>query len=438
MFANRSSRALLTVLLLMASVSAARAGGGYFALGYGPTARQMAGATTAYTQDAFAGASNPAKWLAAGNRIDIGAELFMPYRRVARDGSNTIYDFATTSGRDVFVIPEGAISRRVNDSLAWGVTLYGNGGLNTTYRGDNGVPGSNAAPTQCGARPANFLLGCGKLGFDLMQLVIAPGVAYQIAPGHSVGVAPLLALQRFKAYGLQSFANFSQHPGDVSNRGYDWALGLGIRVGWVGEITPWLSLGAAYASRVFTQEFEQYDGLLADGGLDIPENFSLGMALKPATRLVFTFDYQRINFGAVPAVANGVLNTLVNPRDNALGTRRGSGFNWRDQDNFHFGVEYAITPTLRLRGGYAYGERPQRDNSIDSVTFNMMTPNAIHQVSTGLTWQLRVGHELHLSYSRFVAPTYGGPSATALLGIGGTERVKAHVNTAMLGWSWKN
>ena len=80
----KSSRAFnlasFTTALLIVT-SSAQAGGGYFALGYGPIARQMAGATTAYGNDAFAGASNPAKWLAAGNRLDFGTEFFMPYRK---------------------------------------------------------------------------------------------------------------------------------------------------------------------------------------------------------------------------------------------------------------------------------------------------------------------------------------------------------------------
>lgn len=435
------ARHFFTALWVLAGTACAlqdaHAAGGYFALGYGPTARQMAGATTAYGADAYGGASNPAKWLAAGNRIDIGAEFFLPYRRVAREGSNTVYDFATTSDLDVFLIPEAAISRKVNERLAWGVTVYGNGGLNTTYRGDNDVPASNAAPADCGKRPANFLLGCGPAGLDIMQLVIAPGIAWQAAPGHSIGIAPLFAVQRFKAYGLHAFKAFSAHPGDVTNRGYDWALGVGVRVGWLGEITPWLSVGASYASRVFTQEFEQYDGLLADGGLDIPENFSAGIALKPSARVVFTFDYQRINFHGVAATGNGVLNSLLDPARAPLGSRHGSGFNWDNQDNFRFGLAFSLTPALALRGGYAYGERPQHDDGIESVTMNMMAPGAVHQVSAGLSWQPNPAHELHLAYSRFIAPAYDGPSATALLGIGGSERIEAHVNTVMLAWSWK-
>ena len=70
--------ALVALTLNLAPISPTHAAGGYFAIGYGPGARQMAGATTAYAADAYAGASNPAKWLAAGNRVDIGADIFMP------------------------------------------------------------------------------------------------------------------------------------------------------------------------------------------------------------------------------------------------------------------------------------------------------------------------------------------------------------------------
>ena len=52
----------------------------------------------------------------------------------------------------------------------------------------------------------NALCGQGKLGVDLMQLVVAPTLAYKLSPQHSVGVAPLLVYQRFKASGLEGFS----------------------------------------------------------------------------------------------------------------------------------------------------------------------------------------------------------------------------------------
>ncbi len=429
---------LLQVSLLAFIAPEVIAGGGYFALGYGPMARQMAGATTAYAgQDAFAGASNPAKWFAAGNRVDIGGEFFMPYRRVEREGSGTPYDFATESAKDVFIIPEGAMSRRLNERLAWGLTVYGNGGLNTEYRGNNGVPGSNFAPGVCGAKPANFFLGCDKAGVDIMQLVVAPGIAYQIAPGHVIGVAPLLTLQRFEAYGLQAFAPFSKQPSDLTNRGWDWALGAGARVGWLGELSASVTLGAAYATRVYMDEFDHYEGLLADGTLDIPENYSVGIAYRATADLTLTFDYQRINFGEVASNSNGVLNTLWNPVANAFGSSTGTGFNWGNQDNFRAGIAYDWNASLTIRAGYAYGARPQRDNSMNSGTLNMLAPTAEHQVSAGFTWRVNDGHEFQFAFSHFIAPEFVASSATALLGIGGTEHLEAHVTTIMLGWSWK-
>ena len=239
-----------TGVVLLWLTSAVQAGGGYFALGYGPVARQMAGATTAVAGDAYAGASNPAKLLSAGNRVDVGLELFLPSRRAERRGSGTPYDFATTSRNSLFFIPEAAFSWQLRSDFALGLTVYGNGGLNTEYRDDNGLPGSNFNPLACGNAPANLFLGCGKAGFDLTQLVIAPTAAWQLTPKHAVGVSTLLAAQRFEAYGLQAFAPSSKYPNKVTNNGHDVAFGAGLRVGWYGELSNWLTAGDGWSSKI--------------------------------------------------------------------------------------------------------------------------------------------------------------------------------------------
>lgn len=128
------------VLSITADVDPAAASSGYFSPGYGPISRQMVGATTALTGDAFTGSSNPAKLLAAGNRTEIGVEFFTVYREIERTGSLIpSYNFKTKSENWLFLIPEGAISRPINDRLAWGITVYGNGGLNTEFRDTNGA-----------------------------------------------------------------------------------------------------------------------------------------------------------------------------------------------------------------------------------------------------------------------------------------------------------
>ena len=427
-------RAALIVMLMVIGLSA-NAGGGYFDLGYGHMSKQMASANTAVIGDAFAGASNPAKLVAAGDRTDFGFEFFLPSRRVKRSGSGTPYDMESTSRNSLFMIPELAFSRQLNDGLAVGLTIYANGGLNTEYRDDNGVPGSNFNPAECGAAPANIFLGCGKAGFDLTQLVIAPTIAWKVNERHAFGIAPLIAVQRFEAYGLQAFAPLSKYPTKVSNHGHDIALGYGARVGWYGDLYPWLSAGVSYSTKLYMQEFEHYKGLFAEGSFDIPANYSIGVALRPTDEWLVAVDLRRIEWGEVNALSNGVLNSLL-PGGPAQGSQNGSGFNWNSRNSVHVGIAYKWSPRLTLRAGVAYGKRPN-DDSINSVTFNLLAPNANRAYSAGLTWEVKDEQEFHLSLGHYVEQTYRGPSATAVIGVGGTEEITAHVEMITLGWSWK-
>jgi long-chain fatty acid transport protein len=53
---------------------------GYFSHGYGMKAKGMAGASTANIDDAFGGANNPATMAFAGNRMELGLDVFSPIR----------------------------------------------------------------------------------------------------------------------------------------------------------------------------------------------------------------------------------------------------------------------------------------------------------------------------------------------------------------------
>ena len=76
-------RRLALVTLAAAPLGNALATNGYFSHGYGMKAKGMAGASLAMSQDAFAGATNPAAAAWAGNRIDGGIDLFRPIRDMA-------------------------------------------------------------------------------------------------------------------------------------------------------------------------------------------------------------------------------------------------------------------------------------------------------------------------------------------------------------------
>src|SRR3970040_715763 len=156
---------------LLAAVAAAafasHASNGYFSHGYGMKAKGMAGAATATAIDTFGGAVNPAKMVWVGGRIDFGADLFMPRRSVSRQdsaGFGGFYNGSADSGSSAFLIPEFGYNRMLRPDLSLGVTVYGNGGMNTDFNSTLARP---AFAPSCGGQSSNLLFGCGPLGVAL-------------------------------------------------------------------------------------------------------------------------------------------------------------------------------------------------------------------------------------------------------------------------------
>ena len=87
----RTSLKLAPLAALLAA-SSAMATDGYFSHGYGMKAKGMGGVATALAQDSFGGANNPASMVWAGERLDIGVDLFSPPL-----GSSTAYRTRTDS-----------------------------------------------------------------------------------------------------------------------------------------------------------------------------------------------------------------------------------------------------------------------------------------------------------------------------------------------------
>jgi long-chain fatty acid transport protein len=398
----------LAVLIgAMLPLAAAHATDGYFSHGYGMKAKGMGGASIAVAQDAFGGANNPATMAFAGNQFAIGVDLFSPTRSAERTGGAAFgLDGKADSDSKYFGIPEVAYNYMLQPNLSLGVTVYGNGGMNTDYPG-----GQLPSPGACGPAtgpgtgfnpapgPYNLFCGNGRLGVDLSQLVVAPTVAWQFVPNHSVGVAPLFGYQRFKADGLQAFDNpgLSTSPGNVTNRGYDGETGWGVRVGYYGQFTPQFALGATYQSKISMGSFDKYKGLFAESGaFDIPSNYGIGIAVRPTPQWLIALDYVRINYSDSKAVHNPS-NLIVQcafgiDASTCLGGSNGAGFGWQDVDVFKIGVQYELNAQWTLRAGYNHSDNPIRSQD---VTFNILAPGVIQDHATaGATWKWDPKNEL--------------------------------------------
>lgn len=420
----------LCVLAAIASVAGpAAATNGYFAHGYGLKSKGMGGASTALAQDSFSGANNPASMVWAGSRADLGLDWFRPTRSAERSGAGlpSLNGQVDSDSRN-FLIPEFGYNRLVDPGLALGVSVYGNGGLNTNYAGG----GFN-----CGAGAANLLCGSGRLGVDLLQLVVAPTAAYKLSEHHAVGASLLLGYQRFKATGLQAFDNaqgfpsFTGNPGQVTDRGYDSATGLGLRLGWQGQVAPGLRAGAAYATKINMSRFNKYRGLFAgQGDFDIPANWSLGLAWAPDTRWTVAADYMHIDYSQVAAVGNRSSAPAL------LGADQGPGFGWQDVKVLKLGLAWQWSNTLTLRAGWNHGSNPVQGSDI---TFNTLAPGVTQDHAT-LGFTLATDKNSEITGAFMHAPqkaTTGSSLFNAVMGpgVGGTEKVSMRQTSFGLAWA---
>ncbi len=364
----------LSLCIALGAADRASATDGYYLTGYGTQAEGVAGAAVAYPQDSLAIASNPAAALFLGGRFDAGAEWFRPDRSATITGSPAGLDGSYDgNARSDYLIPSLGWVRQLSPNLAIGIAAYGNG-LGSSY---------NINPYQKLVPPGGPYIG--TAGFSFEQFFLSPTAAYQIAPGHSIGVSVNLAYQRFSANGLGAFTAFSTDPASVTSKGVDEAFGIGARIGYLGHITPQLSIGAAYTTETFFQNFNAYRGLLADqGSFDAPQNFTVGAAYKLTPRLDLTAEYQFINYSSIPALSDPGLASILGAGEK-LGSSNGPGFNWQDSNVFRIGAVYQLTPELKVRGGYAYSTEVIRN---DETFLNILAPATVQsQFTAGFTWE---------------------------------------------------
>jgi len=429
----KRSQSILRFLPVAAACLAgpALATNGYFSHGYGIKAMGMGGVATGLAQDSLGGATNPASMVWAGSRLDLGLVAFMPKRDAERSGAGIpSLNGKVDSDSTLFWIPEFGYNQMVNSELSLGVSVYGNGGLNTNYpQGPFQCPDS---PTT--VVPANMLCGGGSLGVDVSQLIVAPTVAYKLNAQHAVGVSLLLGYQQFKAYGLQAFAGLSSDPNNLTNNGYDKSTGVGLRLGYQGRVSDAVTIGAAYTPKMKMGKFDKYKGLFAgDGGFDIPSHYNIGVAFMPTPAWTLALDIGRINYSDAASVSN----PMASP--GALGAANGRGFGWKDIDVVKIGVAWRMSDALTLRAGYNKGDNPITPAD---VTFNILAPGVMKDHYTaGFTYALDKGNEI--SGMLMVAPRQNVTGSSffnapfLFNGAGGSETIGMKQSSVGLAWGRK-
>ena len=308
----------------------------------------------------------------------------------------------------------------LSDDAAFGVAVYGNGGMNTDFDDDPGgvaraeavdkfVSLAQGQPVQGVCGPGVFCAG--KSGVDLSQLFVNLSYSRKFADDKaSWGAGLILAAQRFKAKGLAFFSPFTESavlggiPTKLTNNGYDWSFGAGLKFGLQGEVMPGLTLAGSYQTRTWMSKFKDYEDLFANGGeFDIPPTATIGLAWKPAPRHTLLADYQYIWFESVDAISNpNDLATRCSPfnppgfnPNYCLGGSKGAGFGWENTGGIKLGWQFEYNPTWTFRLGYSHNNQPIPKSE---VVFNTLAPGVVEDhITAGFTQRLTKKNEWSLS-----------------------------------------
>ena len=407
---------IISVLLSSLTSFTTHATNGLFQHGYGVRVNAMAGAGVALPLDALTSATNPAGTVFVGERKDVGLALFSPERsyKVTGAPSGGFPPFPGSevdSGDTLFLIPNFGWSREIDAKSSVGVSLYGNGGMNTNWSASD----TPIVPTPRGPASGTFLGG--DAGVDYSQLFINLNYARKISNKASLGISGIINYSELELEGVGAFSDFSTNPGKLSNTGKSSDTGLGIKVGGQFALASNVDVGVSYQSEI-KNTLDEYAGLFANGGeLNIPATATIGLAFKPNNSSTVVFDIQHIFYSDSDAIGNvatgnpggGLFACAGGNTANCFGGAQGAGFGWEDMTVFKLGYQVQTSSDMVWRFGVSYGEQPIPEGE---VTLNIIAPGVIEtHLTAGFSKKLASGNEFSAALMYAPENCVEGPSA---------------------------
>lgn len=435
---------IVAALSLCLAATPAQATNGYMSHGYGTVSKGMAGAGTALPQDTLSAFSNPAGLTRLQKRYDVELELFSPKREYKANDDFESPPFPNVppgrekSENDWFLIPGFGINLPIDDRSTLAFALAGQGGMNSEY---DTATFANFAPPPA-QNPGGEFTATDPTGVDLAQMALGMTYARELGPfaglgitRQSIGITPILAVQRFKARGLEPFRALSVSPDNVTDNGYDYSWGGGVRVGWLGSLMhDQLNVGISWQSKLHMTDFDDYEGLFARGGeFDIPATFNAGLAFLLTPKLTLAADYKRIFYDDIDALSNTndiTFGEIIADPDKRLGGDKGLGFGWEDINVYSIGLQYRANERLTLRAGYSDADEPWKNVN---TLFNVLAPATVEKhASLGATYKLGKQSRINLAYTHAFRNTIEG---TSTLTGPQTGHVRMRQNMLQIGYS---
>lgn len=408
------------VALSLVGAGPALAVNGNQVIGVGAYGEGMGGAVTAAPFDTTTMLHNPAGITKIGGRTDFNFALFTPKREV--DYSSTGGE-ATSGGSDLYMLPTIGISAPLgdSDSLFIGFTIGVVAGM-----------GADFGPVNAGS------LGTSRQFSQQQFWKMAPTIAKKVSDKFSLALSLNIDYQQVQ---LQSTYSSPAGTGGINAATAEGAMGFGFTFGALYDVNEMISFGASYSSTQSMADMKYRlgqgaltlldpatgSGLVNTGGtytmgLDFPQQYAFGIAVKPTSALTITADYKWINFSASYenvdmggdfAVFAGGAPT------GATTTSATLNFGWQDVSVIAIGAQYQIGDNAWIRAGYNRGDSAVPDEK--AFTNTALPAVAQDHFSLGGTFNLGKNWQGSLSYVNLVKNEVTDPATGTKISLGGSS-----------------
>jgi len=408
-------RIIVTMCLIAAAISPAAFANGLNLNGLGTRAVSMGGAFVGLADDFSALYWNPAG-LAFLKKPTIGFNLFdvMPYGsyKVSVAGGEGVNTRTPTKH---YLGGLGGWIQPIDDHVVVGIGIFTPSGLGSAWKSED------MAALSGGLSTIDWSSRIGVFTF-------APTVAYKVSDSLSFGAQLDVS---YGSFSLNTYAgSITYGSGTVVNLGqYEESLtgwGFGATLGAMFKPSDNISLGLTYRTPL-TIKFSgdatistlSYIGYPDTSGIErpitLPAWVGAGVAVKPLAGLTITADVQYTNWKKLDVLETTYKDAFWKLLMTASGNTEMRLY-WENRTQIRFGAEYALSPTLTIRGGYYNDPSPAPDR-----TMNILLPsfdfNAVTVGVTQTTGNLRIdiGAEVLFGKKRTIATT--AENITAMPGV---------------------
>lgn len=188
-------------------------------------------------------------------------------------------------------------------------------------------------------------------GSSFERSFFTPGLERQVGDAGILGVAAVIAYQRYSAANLGLFSASEPDQGSAFSRslltpvdsGYtpfqESAYGTGVRLALRQEVISGVALDAGFQSRIDMEEFAAYRGVYSQpADLDIPARARVGLAFQANERSWLNIAVERVLYSDISAFPS---RRLPNRFLSLMGDSTSPSFDWEDLTVFSVGFTWS-------------------------------------------------------------------------------------------------